>query len=147
MKTFYILHGANLNLLGKREPDIYGAVSFEDFLQVLQAQFADIAQIHYFQSNHEGALIDKLQEVGFQADGIVLNAGGYSHTSVALRDAISAIITPVVEVHISNIYAREEFRHTSLLSAVCKGTLTGLGLHGYTFALQYLHLHHKLLTA
>lgn len=145
MKEFHILNGANLNLLGKREPAIYGTVTFEDFLEMLQAQFADVAKIHYFQSNHEGALIDKLQEVGFQADGIVLNAGGYSHTSVALRDAISAVIAPVVEVHISNIYAREEFRHTSLLSAVCKGTITGLGLHGYTFALQYLNLHSKLL--
>ena len=145
MKEFYILNGANLNLLGKREPAIYGTATFEDFLAMLQTQFADIAHIHYFQSNHEGALIDKLQEVGFQADGIVLNAGGYTHTSVALRDAISAIITPVVEVHISNIYAREEFRHKSLLSAVCKGSIVGLGLHGYAFALQYLNLHHKLL--
>jgi 3-dehydroquinate dehydratase-2 len=147
MKEFHIINGPNLNLLGKREPSIYGTATFEDFLHALQAQFADIAHIEYFQSNHEGALIDKIQEVGFSCDGIVLNAGGYTHTSIALRDAISAIISPVVEVHISNVYAREEFRHHSYLSAVCKGVIAGMGLHGYTFALQYLHLHHKLLPA
>lgn len=145
MKEFHIINGPNLNLLGKREPSIYGTVTFEDFLQALQAQFAEVAHIYYFQSNHEGALIDKLHEVGFQCDGIVLNAGGYTHTSIALRDAISAIIAPVVEVHISNVYAREDFRHHSYLSAVCKGVVAGMGLHGYAYALQYLNLHNKML--
>ena len=124
---------------------IYGTASFEDFLEMLQAQFTEIAYIHYFQSNHEGALIDKLHEIGFGSEGIILNAGGYTHTSVALRDAVSAIPSPVVEVHISNVYAREEFRHKSLLSAVCKGVIAGMGLQGYMFALQYLNLNAKLL--
>ncbi len=147
MKDFYIINGPNLNLLGKREIAIYGAATFEDFLQMLQVQFKEIAHIHYFQSNHEGDLIDKLHEVGFSAEGIILNAGGYTHTSIALRDAISAIPAPVLEVHISNVYAREEFRHKSLLSSVCKGVIVGLGLQGYLFALQYLNLNAKLLTA
>jgi len=145
MKDFHIINGPNLNLLGKREPTIYGTASFEDFLEMLQAQFTEIAYIHYFQSNHEGALIDKLHEIGFGSEGIILNAGGYTHTSVALRDAVSAIPSPVVEVHISNVYAREEFRHKSLLSAVCKGVIAGMGLQGYMFALQYLNLNAKLL--
>jgi 3-dehydroquinate dehydratase-2 len=131
-----ILNGPNLNLLGKREPGIYGNESFESYLEQLRMAFPDI-DIHYFQSNVEGELINRLHEVGFSSDGIVLNAGGYTHTSVAIADAVAAIATPVIEVHISNIYAREEFRHISLLSPKCRGSIAGLGMEGYKLALYY----------
>lgn len=137
MKRILILNGPNLNLLGKREPDIYGNRSFVDYLKTVEQQFPDV-QIHYFQSNHEGELIDKLHELGFTVDGIVINAGGYTHTSVALRDAISAVTAPAVEVHISNIHAREVFRHHSYLTPVCQGLIAGLGLTGYELAVRYL---------
>ena len=138
MKTIWIINGPNLNLLGKREPTIYGAQGFEDyFAKTLLPLFPDVA-LHYFQSNHEGALLDKLHAVGFSADGIVLNAGGYTHTSVALADALSAITTPTVEVHISNIHAREAFRHHSYLTSRCRGIMAGFGLKGYELAIRYL---------
>lgn len=132
-----IINGPNLNLLGKREPTIYGNVSFEEYFNVLQQTFSTKCEITYFQSNHEGALIDKIHEVGFSADGIILNAGAYTHTSVALRDAISGVSTPVIEVHISNVHAREEFRSKSMIAPVCKGTIAGFGLKSYDLALQY----------
>ena len=132
-----IINGPNLNLLGKREKSIYGDISFEDYLKDLQSQFTNI-NIKYFQSNVEGELINKLQEVGFSYNYILLNAGGYTHTSVALADAVSAIETPVIEVHISNIYAREDFRKKSLLSENCKAVICGLGLDSYTAALLTL---------
>jgi len=131
-----LLNGPNLNLLGKREPEIYGNRSFEDYLRELQAGFPDI-QLDYFQSNHEGALIDKLHEVGFSADGIVLNAGAYTHTSIALADAVGAITAPVIEVHISNVHQREPFRQHSYLSTKCVGSIVGLGLDGYRLAIEY----------
>ena len=137
MKHIIIVNGPNLNLLGKREPEIYGNRSFEDYLETLKKDFAEV-QIDYYQSNVEGEIINKLHEVGFSYDGIILNAGGYSHTSVAIHDAIAAITTPVIEVHISNIYAREEYRHHSLLSDACKGVICGLGLDGYRYALEAL---------
>lgn len=132
-----IINGPNLNLLGKREPTIYGNVSFEEYFNVLQQTFSTKCEIAYFQSNHEGALIDKIHEVGFSADGIILNAGAYTHTSVALRDAISGVSTPVIEVHISNVHAREEFRSKSMIAPVCKGSIAGFGLKSYDLALQY----------
>ena len=132
-----IINGPNLNLLGVRQPDIYGHRSFEEYLGELRQHFAQHS-IEYYQSNVEGELINKLQEVGFSYDGIVLNAGGYSHTSVAIHDAVAAIATPVIEVHISNIYAREEYRRHSLLSDACKGVICGLGLEGYRYALESL---------
>jgi len=132
-----IINGPNLNLLGKREKSIYGDISFEDYLKDLQAQFTNI-NIEYFQSNVEGGLINKLQEVGFTYDYILLNAGGYTHTSVALTDAVTAIETPVIEVHISNIHTREEFRKKSLLSPNCKAVICGLGLDSYKAALSIL---------
>jgi len=124
-----IINGPNLNLLGRRELTIYGNLSFEQYFSGLQAQFPD-HELTYFQSNHEGALIDKLHEVGFDWDGIVLNAGAYTHTSVALADAIAAIEAPVIEVHISNVHQREAFRHHSYLSPSCRGVIVGLGLQG-----------------
>ena len=130
-----IINGPNLNLLGVREQSIYGNASFETYLKELQAKFS-VVQIDYFQSNIEGEIINKLHEVGFIYDGIILNAGGYTHTSVAIADAIAAIKTPVVEVHISNIYAREEYRHVSLTGKNCKGVLTGFGLDGYKLAVE-----------
>ncbi len=136
MKKVLIVNGPNLNLLGKRESHIYGERDFESYFKDLQTLFPTLS-LEYFQSNVEGFLIDKLHEVGFQYDGIILNAGGYSHTSVALRDAIKAIHTPVVEVHISNIYSRERFRHHSMLSAVCSGVICGLGLEGYAAAVNF----------
>lgn len=132
-----IINGPNLNLLGVREPSIYGNTSIEDYVQELKALYANI-EIDYYQSNVEGELINKLHEIGFSFDGIILNAGGYTHTSVALADAIAAIKTPVVEVHISNIYAREEYRHISLTGKNCKGVLTGFGMKGYRLALESL---------
>jgi 3-dehydroquinate dehydratase-2 len=131
-----IINGPNLNLLGKRETSIYGSESFETFFESLKNQFSDI-QLHYYQSNVEGELVNKLHEVGFSFAGIILNAGAYTHTSVALHDAIAGIKTPVVEVHISNVYSREEFRHKSLITSKCIGLITGFGLDGYTMALGY----------
>lgn len=137
MKKIIIINGPNLNLLGVREPDIYGAQTFEDYLGELRQTFPGL-YLDYYQSNVEGELINKIQEVGFTYDGIILNAGGYSHTSVAIHDAIAAISAPVVEVHISNIFAREEYRHHSLISPVAKGIICGLGLQGYSLAIEYL---------
>jgi 3-dehydroquinate dehydratase-2 len=137
--ALHILNGPNLNLLGKREPDQYGNASFGEFLEGLRRTFPD-CEIDYFQSNVEGELINYLHEVGFHSAGIILNAGGYTHTSVALRDAVAAIASPVMEVHITNIHAREEFRHVSLLSPVCKGVICGLGLEGYSAAIRALTL-------
>ncbi|MCW5923029.1 MAG: type II 3-dehydroquinate dehydratase [Saprospiraceae bacterium] len=136
-----IINGPNLNLLGKREPEIYGHRSFDEYFGVLKNDFPG-ADLAYFQSNHEGAIIDKLHESGFSVDGIVLNAGALTHTSIALGDAVGAIPSPVVEVHISNVYRREAFRHHSFLSAKCVGSIIGLGLEGYRLAVQYL-LHHE----
>ncbi len=131
-----IINGPNLNLLGRREPGIYGTRSFEDFFPELQASFPQLTLTH-FQSNHEGTLLDKLHEVGFTHHGIVLNAGGYTHTSVALADAVAAINTPVVEVHLSNLHAREEFRQKSLLGRHCAGSISGFGLESYRLAVQW----------
>lgn len=136
MKNIIIINGPNLNLLGKREPDIYGDITFEEFFDDLKDIYSGEVQLSYYQSNVEGELINKIQEVGFSYHGILLNAGGYTHTSVALRDAIAAVKTPVIEVHISNIYAREEFRQHSLISAVCKGIISGFGLESYVLALD-----------
>lgn len=138
MKTIWLINGPNLNLLGKREPSIYGAQGFESyFTETLLPLFPEV-DLQYFQSNHEGALIDKLHEVGFTAHGIVINAGGYTHTSVAIADALSSITTPALEVHISNIHAREPFRHHSYLTSRCRGMIAGLGLTGYELAIRYL---------
>lgn len=130
-----IINGPNLNLLGVREKSIYGDSNFETYLQDLRSRFS-ILQIDYYQSNVEGELINKLHETGFTYDGIIINAGGYTHTSVAIADAIAGIKTPVIEVHISNIYAREEYRHISLTGKNCKGVLTGFGLDGYRLAVE-----------
>src|SRR6188768_3284651 len=130
-----IINGPNLNLLGKREPEVYGSSSFEDFFSTLKKKYAEIILEHY-QSNVEGEIINKLHEVGFSYDGIILNAGGYTHTSVAIADAVAAIKTPVIEVHISNIHAREEFRHTSLIAKNCKGIITGFGMKSYQLAIE-----------
>ena len=135
MKKILIINGPNLNLLGKREPQIYGNQTFEDYFQTLQTVFADV-DLHYFQSNHEGALIDKIHEIGFVFDGIVINAGAYTHTSVAIADALSGVTTPAIEVHISNVHAREAFRYHSHLSRVVKGVIVGLGLRGYEYAIR-----------
>lgn len=135
--TIQLINGPNLNLLGKREPGIYGGETFEHFLETLRSRFA-MHTLHYFQSNIEGELVSKIQEVSFTAEGIVLNAGAYTHTSIALHDAIGAITTPVVEVHISNIYAREEFRHKSIITSKCTGLISGFGLESYALAIQYL---------
>ena len=131
-----IINGPNLNLLGTRETDIYGNQSFEDYFKTLKSTFGDV-DLEYFQSNHEGALIDKLHEVGFSYDGIIVNLAGYTHTSVALADAIAAIKTPVVEVHISNIHAREAFRAHTYTGGKAKGIISGLGLKGYELAVNY----------
>ncbi len=132
---FLIINGPNLNLLGKREPEIYGNQGFELYLETLRQQFGQ-ATIDYFQSNVEGEIINKLHEVGFAYTGIVLNAGAYTHTSIAIADAIKAITTPVVEVHLSNVFARESYRHESFLTPVCKGCISGFGLKSYQLALQ-----------
>jgi 3-dehydroquinate dehydratase II len=131
-----IINGPNLNLLGKREPEVYGNRSFEQYFEELQARFPEIS-LHYFQSNHEGAIIDELHRIGFSFDGIVLNAGAYTHTSIAMADAIGAIRTPVVEVHISNVHKREAYRHHSWLSAKCAGVIVGFGLDSYRLALEH----------
>jgi 3-dehydroquinate dehydratase-2 len=131
-----IINGPNLNLLGKREPGIYGSTSFDDFFAKLKESFPDV-ELSSYQSNVEGELVNFLQETGFDRDGILLNAGGYTHTSVAIRDAIAAITAPVIEIHISNVYAREEFRHTSLIAPRCVGSICGLGLKGYVLGVEY----------
>ena len=132
-----IINGPNLNLLGKREPGVYGSTSFEEYFTGLQAMFPEVS-FHYFQSNIEGELINEVQRIGFSYDGIIINPGGYTHTSVALGDAIAAITTPVVEIHISNVHAREDFRKISHVSAKSKGTIAGLGLMGYELAVRAL---------
>ena len=140
-----IINGPNLNLLGKREPEIYGNVSFEDYFEILKTKFENNSesnpekniQLFYYQSNIEGELINYLHKIGFSADGIILNAGAYTHTSIALADALASITTPALEVHISNIYAREEFRHKSYLTPKCVGIISGLGLFGYDLAIEY----------
>ena len=130
-----IINGPNLNLLGTRETNVYGNQPFEDYFEALIKRFSSI-ELNYYQSNVEGELINKLHETGFNFDGIILNAGGYTHTSVALRDAIAAIKTPTIEVHISNIFAREDFRHTSLIAAKCLGSISGFGLDSYRLAIE-----------
>ena len=130
-----IINGPNLNLLGTREPEVYGNSTVEEYLKILIAEFPSVDFV-YFQSNIEGEIINKLHEVGFSADGIILNAGGYTHTSIAIGDAIKAIKTPVVEVHLSNVFARESFRHESFLTPVCKGCISGFGMQSYKLAVQ-----------
>lgn len=130
-----IINGPNLNLLGKREPEIYGIDSFENYFNTLQSKFSKL-ELEYFQSNIEGELIDKLHEVGFDYDGIILNAAAYTHTSVGIGDAVKAIEAPVIEVHISNVHSRENFRHTSYIAANAKGVIFGFGLKGYELAIQ-----------
>ncbi|WP_372745053.1 type II 3-dehydroquinate dehydratase [Lutibacter sp.] len=130
-----ILNGPNLNLLGKREPEIYGSSTFEDFFMELKKKYADV-ELEYFQSNIEGEIINKLHEVGFSFDGVILNAGAYTHTSVAIGDAIKGIKTPVIEVHISNVHSRESFRHTSYIAPNAKGVIAGFGLQSYELALE-----------
>ena len=137
MKKILIINGPNLNLLGVREPGIYGSSSFESYLPSLQAKFPEV-ELSYYQSNIEGELINKMQEAGFTFDGIVLNAGAYTHTSVALLDCIRSLKCPVVEVHISNVHQREAFRHHSMISAGCKGVICGFGLQGYELAVRGL---------
>lgn len=130
-----IINGPNLNLLGKREPEIYGSTTFEEYHSCLQDKYSDIS-LEYFQSNIEGEIIDKLHEVGFDYDGVVLNAAAYTHTSVGIGDAVKAIETPVVEVHISNVHAREDFRHVSYIAPNAKGVIIGFGLRGYQLAIE-----------
>ncbi|MCB9425661.1 MAG: type II 3-dehydroquinate dehydratase [Flavobacteriales bacterium] len=137
MKKLLIVNGPNLNLLGKREPEIYGSQTFEDYLQVLKTKFPQVS-LEYFQSNVEGELINKIHEVGFSYDGIILNAGAYTHTSVAIGDAVKGIETPVVEVHISNTFSREEIRHQSYISANAKGVILGFGMQSYELAIKSL---------
>lgn len=137
MKKIQIVNGPNLNLLGKREPGIYGSSSFESYLSALRERYPDV-QIDYYQSNIEGELINKMQEVGFDYDGIVLNAGAYTHTSIALLDCIRSLRCRVVEVHISNVHQREEYRHHSMISAGCKGVVCGFGLDSYRLAIEGL---------
>ena len=136
MLKIAIINGPNLNLLGIREKEVYGTESFESYFKTLSTAFAGIADLSYFQSNVEGELINKLQEIGFSYDGIILNAGAYTHTSVAIADAVAAIKTPVIEVHISNIFAREDYRHVSYLGKYCKGSISGFGLAGYEMAVR-----------
>nr|WP_203558651.1 type II 3-dehydroquinate dehydratase [Bacteroides sp. 51] len=137
MIRIQIINGPNINLLGKREPTIYGNVTFEDYLIDLRSKYPE-TEIDYYQSNVEGELINKIQEVGFDVDGIVLNAGAYTHTSIALQDAIRSVTSPVVEVHISNVHKREEFRHTSMIAAACVGVICGFGLDSYRLAVEAL---------
>ncbi len=132
-----IVNGPNLNLLGKREPGIYGTSSFEDYLHTLREHYPDV-EIDYYQSNVEGELINRMQQDGFTVDGIVLNAGAYTHTSIALHDCIRALTSPVIEVHISNVHQREEFRHHSFLSSACRGVICGFGLDSYRLAIEAL---------
>ena len=135
MTKLHTMHGPNLHLLGKREPTVYGNASFEGYLSELRTKYPQ-CEIAYFQSNVEGEMINKIHEVGFDYDGIIMNAGAYTHTSIALHDAIKAVTTPVVEVHISNVHARESFRHVSMISAACKGVILGFGLDSYRLALE-----------
>ncbi|HKL08349.1 MAG TPA: type II 3-dehydroquinate dehydratase [Bacteroidales bacterium] len=137
-----IINGPNLNLLGKREKEVYGDVTFEKYLKLLNDHFQDYT-IEYFQSNIEGEIIDKIHETGFSFDGIILNAGGYTHTSIAIADAIASVNTPVIEVHISNIFAREEFRKSTLLASKCMGTISGFGLDSYRLAIESLRVFKK----
>lgn len=130
-----IINGPNINLLGKREPSIYGAVSFEEYFRKLVSQYPDV-EFAYYQSNVEGEMINKIHEVGFSFDGIILNAGAYTHTSIALQDALRAVTTPAIEVHISNVHTREEFRHKSMISCACKGVICGFGLDSYRLAVE-----------
>jgi 3-dehydroquinate dehydratase-2 len=132
-----IINGPNLNLLGKREPEKYGNLSFEDFLTTLRSEYSQIL-FEYFQTNVEGELINEIQKAGFSSDGIILNPGGYTHTSVSIGDAVSSIKVPVVEVHVTNIQAREEFRHNSLVGRFCSGSIIGFGLDGYRLAVEAL---------
>ena len=138
MKRILIINGPNLNLLGLREPGIYGNESMESFLEVIRERYINRCEIEYFQSNHEGDIIDKLHQEGFsqQLDGIILNAGAYTHTSLAIADAISAIRVPVIEVHISNVHSREEVRHHSMISGVCRGVIAGFGMNSYRLAIE-----------
>ena len=135
--NLFVINGPNLNMLGIREPGIYGSTSFEDYLLQLRVRYPQV-QIDYFQSNVEGFMIDKIHEVGFSYDGIILNAGAYTHTSIALQDAIRAVTTPVVEVHISNVHSRDDFRHHSMISAACKGVILVFGLDSYRLAIEAL---------
>ena len=135
MKRIQIINGPNLNLLGKREPSVYGSQTFDAYFEELKARFPQI-ELSYYQSNVEGDLVSKLQETGFDADGIILNAGAYTHTSIAIADAIRSISSPVIEVHISNVFKREAFRHHSYLSEVCKGCIVGFGLDSYRLAVE-----------
>lgn len=135
MKRIQVINGPNLNLLGKREPSVYGSQTFEAYFEELKARFPQI-ELSYYQSNIEGDLVSKLQETGFDADGIILNAGAYTHTSIAIADAIRSISSPVIEVHISNVFKREAFRHHSYLSEVCKGCIVGFGLDSYRLAVE-----------
>ncbi len=137
MKRIEIINGPNLNLTGKREPEVYGTTTMEEYLDELRKQFLEV-EIGYYQSNVEGELINHIQQVGFSADGLIVNFGGYSHTSVALRDALLAVPAPKIEVHLSNIFAREDYRHHSLITSACRGMVCGLGLKGYELALQAL---------
>lgn len=133
-----VINGPNLNLLGKREPTIYGNSTFDAYFKELVDSYSDSCELYAYQSNHEGDLIDKIHQVGFEYDGIVMNAGAYTHTSIALHDAIKAVTTPVIEVHISNIHAREEFRHKSMIAPACKGAVIGLGFESYRLAIEYI---------
>lgn len=137
MMRIQIINGPNINLLGKREPSIYGSESFEDYLVRLRARYPEV-EISYYQSNIEGEMINKIHEVGFNYDGIILNAGAYTHTSIALQDAIRAVTVPVIEVHISNVHQREEFRHKSMISCACKGVICGFGLDSYRLGVEAL---------
>jgi 3-dehydroquinate dehydratase-2 len=137
MKKIEIINGPNLNLTGIREPEVYGSTTMEEYLAELRKQFPEV-EIGYYQSNVEGELIDRIQQVGFGVDGLIVNMGGYSHTSVALRDALLAVTAPAVEVHLSNIFSREEYRHHSLITSACRGMVCGLGLKGYELALRAL---------
>ncbi|MBP5547085.1 MAG: 3-dehydroquinate dehydratase [Bacteroidales bacterium] len=137
MKRIEIINGPNLNLTGRREPEVYGTTTMEQYLEGLRSRYPDV-QLGYYQSNVEGELIDRIQQVGYEADGLIVNLGGYSHTSVALRDVLLAVTAPAVEVHLSNIFAREDYRHHSLVTSACLGMITGLGLRGYELALQAL---------
>ena len=137
MKHIEIINGPNLNLTGKREPEVYGSTTMEEYLEGMRARFPEV-EITYYQSNVEGELIDRIQQIGFRYDGLIVNLGGYSHTSVALHDALLAVPAPKVEVHLSNIFAREEYRHHSLITSACRGMVCGLGLLGYELALRSL---------
>ncbi len=139
MKHIEIINGPNLNLTGRREPEVYGTTTMEQYLDGLRARFPEV-EITYYQSNVEGELIDRIQKAGFEADGLIVNLGGYSHTSVALRDALLAVPAPKVEVHLSNIFAREDYRHHSFITSACRGMVCGLGLQGYALAIEALVL-------